>query len=333
MHCLFAFLLAITLLTTRVGGFQQVLPHGLIRPSLVKRDNQSKLCSLQRFVDNIVKSDKKQTVFVGGKGGVGKTTTSSALAIQLALQDLKVLVVSTDPAHSLGDALDEDLRRGRGKPVMMTDPLTSGRLFAAEVDAESALQEFRENLASFDVENLASSLGVSPDILESLGLSEFSGLLNNPPPGLDELVALANVMDAEKDDFDVIVVDTAPTGHTLRLLALPQFLDGLLGKLIKLRMKLGGLTSTLQAFLGDTGAQQRAETMDNAMEKLEDFKVKMSNVEDKLKDNSMTSFLVVTIPTTLAVKESQRLVLELRRQGIAVSDIVVNQCVGKIGGE
>ena len=138
MHCLFAFLLAITLLTTRVGGFQQVLPHGLIRPSLVKRDNQSKLCSLQRFVDNIVKSDKKQTVFVGGKGGVGKTTTSSALAIQLALQDLKVLVVSTDPAHSLGDALDEDLRRGRGKPVMMTDPLTSGRLFAAEVDAESA---------------------------------------------------------------------------------------------------------------------------------------------------------------------------------------------------
>ena len=137
---------------------------------------------------------------------------------------MKVLVVSTDPAHSLGDALDEDLRNGRGKPVMMTDPLTAGRLYAAEVDAESALQEFRENLASFDIDKLATSLGVSPDLLESLGLREFSGLLNNPPPGLDELVALANVMDDNNNDYDLIVVDTAPTGHTLRLLALPQFL-------------------------------------------------------------------------------------------------------------
>ena len=68
------------------------------------------------------------------------------------------------------------------------------------------------------------------------------------------------------------------------------------------------------------------------MVKLEEFKVKMSKVEEKLKDKSMTSFLVVTVPTTLAVKESQRLVLELRKQGIAVSDVVVNQCVGKIGG-
>jgi arsenite-transporting ATPase len=116
-------------------------------------------------------------------------------------------------AHSLGDALDEDLRKGRGKPIPMTDPLTGGRLFAAEIDAESALMEFRESLASFDVEKLATSLGVDPELLESLGLREFSGLLNNPPPGLDELVALGNIMDDKSDDYDVIVVDTAPTGE------------------------------------------------------------------------------------------------------------------------
>ena len=219
MRCLFGNLLGVaSLIIIKVGAFQQH-PPTFIRQSY----HQSKLFSLQPFVDNIVESDKKQTVFVGGKGGVGKTTSSAALAIQLAMQDLKVLVVSTDPAHSLGDALDEDLRKGRGNPVMMTDPLTAGRLYAAEVDAESALQEFRENLASFDVDKLATSLGVSSDLLEGLGLREFSGLLNNPPPGLDELVALANVMD-DKKDFDVVVIDTAPTGHTLRLLALPQFL-------------------------------------------------------------------------------------------------------------
>lgn len=204
---------------------------------------------------------------------------------------------------------------------------------AAEIDAQSALDDFREKLAGFDVERLATSLGVSTDLLESLGLREFSGLLNNPPPGLDELVALGNVMDDNKsNEYDVIVVDTAPTGHTLRLLALPQFLDGLLGKLIKLRMKLSGLTSTLQAFLGDTKAKERAQTLDNAMENLEDFKIKMTKMEERLKDSTTTNFLVVTIPTTLAVKESERLVAELTQKGITVSDVVVNQCVGEVGG-
>ena len=208
----------------------------------------SKLFSLQKLVDEVSSrppGKEPSTVFVGGKGGVGKTTTSAALAVKLASSyenELKVLVVSTDPAHSLGDALDEDLRKGRGKPVMMTDPITSGRLYACEVDAGAALENFREQLEAFDISRLADALGVSPEMLEGFGLSEFSGLLNNPPPGLDELVALSNVLDTDSvaGDFDVVVVDTAPTGHTLRLLALPQFLDGLLGKLIKLRMKLSG---------------------------------------------------------------------------------------------
>jgi len=136
------------------------------------------------------------------------------LAVSLASafdKDLKVLVVSTDPAHSLGDALDEDLRKGKGVPIPMTDPVTGGRLFACEVDAGAALSDFRENLAAFDINRLADALGVSPDLLESLGLREFSGLLNNPPPGLDELVALSNVLDTDSTagDYDVIIVDTA----------------------------------------------------------------------------------------------------------------------------
>jgi len=239
--------------------------------------------------------------------------------------------VSTDPAHSLGDALDVDLRRGRGQPIVMTDPLTRGNLHASEINAEEALGDFRESLASFDVDRLAQSMGIPMDLLEGLGLREFSGLLNNPPPGLDELVALGNVMDENKvDDFDVVIVDTAPTGHTLRLLALPQFLDGLLGKLIKLRMKLSGVASTLQAFLGDSGAQERAQTIDIAMDRLDEFRIKIKNMEVALRDESRTNFVVVTIPTKLAVAESKRLVSELTTQGITVSDIVVNQCVTSV---
>jgi arsenite-transporting ATPase len=241
--------------------------------------------------------------------------------------DLKVLVVSTDPAHSLGDALDVDLRSSEGRPVAMTDPLTGGRLFAAEVNAEAALREFRETLEGFDVARLADSLGVSAELLESLGLREFSGLLNNPPPGIDELVALGNIMDDKTDDYDVVIVDTAPTGHSLRLLALPQFMDGLLGKLLKLRVKLAGLTNTLKMFMGDQAAQDRTQTLDNAMDRVEELKRKIGRLETTLKDKSLTSFMIVTVPTKLAVEESKRLLTELTKEGIAVNHIVVNQCV------
>jgi len=246
------------------------------------------------------------------------------------------LIVSTDPAHSLGDALDVDLRSSMGKPLVMTDPLTSGRLSACEVDAEAALEDFRSNLQAFDIDRLSSALGVSADLLEGLGLREFSGVLNNPPPGLDELVALSNVLDSNSvaADFDVVIVDTAPTGHTLRLLALPKFLDGLLGKLIDLRMKLSGLASTLQAFFGSSEADQRAKTIDDAVNKLEEFRTKMSGLRSRLQDSSSTSFLVVSIPTKLSVAESKRLMEELESQGVAVTDVVLNQCgVGAVPGE
>ncbi|KAG7359616.1 anion-transporting ATPase-like domain containing protein [Nitzschia inconspicua] len=305
------------------------------------RRQGSHLYSLRHLVEEVSNQPTRQkgprTIFVGGKGGVGKTTVSSALAVKLASgeNDLKVLVVSTDPAHSLGDALDEDLRRGRGNPVVMTDPITNGRLQACEVDASAALEEFRRNLEAFDIMKLADALGVSPDLLQGFGLAEFSGLLNNPPPGLDELVALSNVLDSNSvaSEFDVVVVDTAPTGHTLRLLALPQFLDGLLGKLIKLRMKLSGLASTLQALFGNSQADQRARAIDNAVDRLETFRTKMSGLRSRLQDSSSTSFVVVTIPTKLSVSESKRLISELSSQGVSVTDVVVNQCVTDFDSE
>jgi anion-transporting ArsA/GET3 family ATPase len=162
---------------------------------------------------------------------MGEMKLSSALAVQLALQDLKVIIVlSTDPAHLLRDALEEELRKEQGKPVTLMDPLTGARLHASEIIAMAAmLMEFKEMLYSFDIDQLASSLGISSDLLESLGLQEFNGFLNNRMLGLDKLVALVNTMDDASNEYDVVVVGTALTGHNLFLLALPQFSDGLLG--------------------------------------------------------------------------------------------------------
>eukprot|EP00934_Nitzschia_sp_Nitz4_P004103 Nitzschia sp. Nitz4//scaffold37_size175936//70278//72867//NITZ4_002044-RA/size175936-augustus-gene-0.17-mRNA-1//-1//CDS//3329549782//4093//frame0 len=328
------------------NGANQQAPVG------VSQASSTAMFSLQSLVDSVLTSKRfthqPQTIFVGGKGGVGKTSVSSALALQLAQQGLNVLVVSTDPAHSLGDALDSDLRSSQGRPVLLSDSIPAaggrvGRLSACEVDAETSLDDFRQRMASgFQVEKLADSLGVPADMLESLGLREFASLLDNPPPGIDELVALGNIMVKDvrtggavalQEDYDVVVVDTAPTGHSLRLLSLPQFLNGLLGKLIQFRMKLTGLASTFSAFFGDEESRDRAQTLDNAMGLLEDFKNKVETMEHTLRDPELTSFLIVTIPTKLAMEESKRLLGELRHEGIAVNHMVVNQCVEpKSGG-
>eukprot|EP00986_Skeletonema_menzelii_P014228 scaffold9132_cov140-Skeletonema_menzelii.AAC.5 len=289
--------------------------------------------------------DTTPVIFVGGKGGVGKTSISSSLAVALASSlehDLKVLVVSTDPAHSLGDALDVDLRNvesvnGKKKPTLLMDPLTNGKLHALEVDPSAALAEFQSNLQLFDVSTLSSSLGmnVPPQLLQDLGLNELHTIIKNPPPGLDELVALANVLDPKNaEEYDVIIVDTAPTGHTLRMLQLPQFLDGFLQTLLKLREKLKGLVQTLQMFLGgqQQAVAQAASQMDvdKALEALESFQERTSKLRQRLQKSSATKFVVVSIPTILSVRESKRLMHELAEQGVCVSDLVLNQCVGKV---
>mmetsp|Transcript_5837 Transcript_5837/g.8573 ORF Transcript_5837/g.8573 Transcript_5837/m.8573 type:complete len:780 (-) Transcript_5837:134-2473(-) len=292
--------------------------------------------SIRGLIDEIATSTSStdtRTVFVGGKGGVGKTTVSSSLAVTLASDyssDLKVLVVSTDPAHSLGDALDVDLKTTPGRPIQMTDPLTMGKLYAMEVDTDAALEKFQNALSTFDVNRLSQALGLQPEMLDGFGLGELSSLLKNPPPGLDELVALSNILNDDEitRDFDVVVVDTAPTGHTLRMLALPEFLDGFLSKLLDLRKKLSGVASMMQSFLGGGDASAtRTQTIDNALNQLEDFRSQMGALRAKLKDGKSTDFVIVSIPTILSVNESKRLMKELGDQDIKVSNIVINQCV------
>ena len=317
--------------------------------------SSTRLHSLQPLIEEIASaastkssdSDETPVIFVGGKGGVGKTSISSSLAVELASSldhDLNVLIVSTDPAHSLGDALDVDLRsanmhnnedNAKPHPTTLSDPLTNLKLHALEVDPRAALAEFQANLALFDISTLSSSIGmnVSPQLLKDLGLDELNTLIRNPPPGLDELVALANVLDPKyAKEYDVIVVDTAPTGHTLRMLQLPQFLDGFLQTLLTLRSKLKGLVNTLQMFMGANQDQGNAGgpkmNVDDALSALENFQQRAAQLRQRLKNSDLTKFVVVSIPTILSVRESERLMGELGHQGICVSDLVVNQCVG-----
>ena len=128
--------------------------------------------------------------------------------------------------------------------------------------------------------------------------------------------------------FDRIVIDTAPTGHTIRLLQLPEFLGNLTVKLIKFRSKLSSAISSFKSFFRGASPEKesRVETqMEALLEKLEGLQADMTRVKNTLKNADSTQFVVVTIPTQLAVLESKRLVQSLQNEGIQVSTILCNQ--------
>ncbi|GAB5357835.1 hypothetical protein AAMO2058_000408700, partial [Amorphochlora amoebiformis] len=272
----------------------------------------------------------ERIIFCGGKGGVGKTTTASAVGVKLAEEGHATLVVSTDPAHSLGDALDVDLRGGSA--VSVGDPMGIP-LYAMEIDAEKALKSFSEAIQGLDLVGVAQEAGISPDMLESVGVSDvlkdLSGLFENPPPGIDEIIAIAQVLKLVKKGIpgagkvDRIVFDTAPTGHTLRLLSLPNFLDGFVGQAIKLRARLGGVLNSITSLLGMENTFE--SKLGKVVEKLESFQTDMQTLKMILRDPAKTEFVVVTIPTTMAVKESERLINSLSKSEIATKHIVVNK--------
>jgi anion-transporting ArsA/GET3 family ATPase len=167
-------------------------------------------------------------LFIGGKGGVGKTTVAAATALRLARTDprRRTLLLSTDPAHSLGDVFNTKPGAIGDRPARV--PGAPANLMVRELDAERALAARREDLQQA-LNDIASSVGAS---------TVHTQLMSLAPPGIDELFGILSVVDA-RDDYDLIVVDTAPTGHALRLLELPdtarEWVQVLLRVLLKYR--------------------------------------------------------------------------------------------------
>nr|GLL34988.1 ATPase ASNA1 homolog [Ipomoea trifida] len=164
-------------------------------------------------------------------------------------------------------------------------------------------------------------LGVLADQLGELKLGE---LLDTPPPGLDEAIAISKVMQflesQEYNMFTRIVFDTAPTGHTLRLLSLPDFLDASIGKILKLRQKITSATSAIKSVFG----QEQAPKLD-AADKLERLRERMIKVRELFRDTSSTEFVIVTIPTVMAISESSRLCASLKKEDVPVKRLIANQ--------
>jgi len=252
------------------------------------------------------------------------------LAVQLAKVRPNVLVVSTDPAHNLSDAFGQKFGR---EPIKVNG---FDNLFCMEVDS-SGDQEWEALEAAQAAQGALCAVpcppyphthpppllvaGVASDGLES-GVGSIMKDLMTSVPGIDEAMAFAELMKMVQEmNYSTIVFDTAPTGHTLRLLSFPKTMESAIGKLLDLKNRFQGLLTQVTAFMGAGGA----ESVEAMITKLEQLKGLIDQVHNQIRNPEKTTFVCVCIPEFLSIYETERLVQELSKSEIDTHNVVVNQ--------
>lgn len=262
-----------------------------------------------------------QFIFYGGKGGVGKTTCAAARAVAEARRGARVLAVSTDPAHSLGDALDVRLSarvtRVPGPPAFHAIELDAPRAFARWIDQHrDAVGDIVAHGTWLDRDDIDALLGLSLP-----GVDELMGLL--------EIVSVATRIEAAtRGDHrsrrrhrglarapDVVIVDTAPTGHMLRLLAAPDAVAAIAGVF-------DALQEEHRIIRREFGRLGRPEAADHLIELLV---MQAAQTRALLRDRARTTFEWVMLPENLSLAESEDGIGALRRAHIHLGDVIVNR--------
>ncbi|MCK9422964.1 MAG: ArsA family ATPase [Bacteroidales bacterium] len=244
-------------------------------------------------------NDLKLIIF-GGKGGVGKTSCAIATALALS-ENFKTLLISTDPAHSVSDCLEQQI----GFKVVKVEGTTG--LSAIEVFADEALSGFKTE-----------HLGELKKLLETstnLDNEDIDEMLTLSIPGIDEAMSFKTIIDFIEDGgYDKYVVDTAPTGHALRLIASPKLLDEWIKVAARMRWKYRFMITSF------SGSYQQDEV--DAF--LLNLKKTVKRIENVLRDNTKCEFIPVCIPEAMAILETGRLLSDLSKSEIIARQIIVN---------
>ncbi|MFD1019760.1 ArsA family ATPase [Thalassobacillus hwangdonensis] len=242
-------------------------------------------------------------IFVGGKGGVGKSTSSAAIALAYAEEGYRTLVVSTDPAHNLGDIFHHKLNHEKTK--------LQENLWGIEVDPARESKRYIKGVKE-NLEGLVKSKMVE-EVHRQIDMASAS-------PGADEAALfdrLISIILEESEHYDKIVFDTAPTGHTVRLLSLPELMGVWIDGMLDRRKKINANYSEL---LND------GDPVDDPIYAiLQKRKEKFASVREIIMDSKQTAFMFVLIPERLPILETSQAIEQLAKHDLHIRTLIVNK--------
>jgi arsenite-transporting ATPase len=239
----------------------------------------------------------KRVLFFGGKGGVGKTTSASAMAVAASRAGKRVLLVSTDPAHSTSDIFERPI----GPEAVQLLPNLHGLEIDGDYESKRYVKEVKERIQGLFGHHILKEANRQIDLAASMPGAEEMALF-------DRIGALVR---GEDDRFDLIIFDTAPTGHTLRLIRMPELMEAWIRALSRSR----------QAMLG----VEQDDKTDPVMISLADRLEHLREFRARLLSPRLCSFVLVLVAERLPIEETARAIDQLQEAGVTIGGLVVNR--------
>jgi arsenite/tail-anchored protein-transporting ATPase len=249
----------------------------------------------------------KQLILVGGKGGVGKTTCAAAIALRMAASGKRTLILSSDPTPSLSDIFEITVG-AQETPI----PKVSN-LIALEISSEIVREKWKERFGP-EIYDVVSSFA---DLDYDFVLDYVGGA-----PGIEEEYMLYFIMELVREGrYDLVVWDTAPAGHTLRLLHLPE---------IFLRHLEGATRFYLNLYSYFERAKEAVKLKKgkkSLMEIISGWQQLSHDIAAFIRDERLTEYIVVTIPEALGVKQTERIIQDFDAHGLPVHYLIINHVI------
>jgi len=248
------------------------------------------------------KKIKQKVVMFVGKGGVGKTTISAATAMHFALQGNKTLIISTDPAPSLSDIFEVHIGN---KETKITE-----NLYAIEISFDEVLRRWKEKFGDEIYEVISSFIKVDYNIVDYIGSA----------PGIDEEFMLEYIYEIFMEGkYERIIWDTAPVGHTLRLLKFPEKFIGHLEDALKIYMHMFNYVEAIKGI-----AKGKKRSVFQIINGWIDLSNKIYNF---MRNSDNVCYVAVTVPEALIVYQTRRIIEEFKNFGLNISFVVINNII------